>query len=235
MDGHRDRHLCWVLSWILNSNCRIWNVQIHDKLIVHWVDLAASLPSWHTAISLICSLVCKEEETKLGYIIWQFCNLSQCAITCCTIPSCQDLDLVQYSICMSTENQFQCYGDSTIICRTWNQPYSSLFVTTTWKSYFANTFIMWANVRQLHLISCLEIGIDIFHRIFKTYCLTDIYMAWGKEVLIFVFAEVSFKIRLSNFSLCDKNPEKSRGIQDHCLLKRHLCYIQHFFESSPLF
>lgn len=42
----------------------------------------------------------------------------------------------------------------------------------------------------------------------------------------------SFKIRLTNFPLCDKNPEKSRGIQN-ChwsrSFKRHLCYIQQVF------
>lgn len=150
--------------------------------IVHWVDLIASLhiASWLIAIRVMCSLVCKEEEMKLSSIIWQFSNLSQCAITCCTIQPRTALDLVQYSICMSTENQFQCYGDSTIICRTWNQPHSSLFVTTTWRSYFANTFTMWANVMQLHLISCLGIGIWHFPENFKTYCLTDM-STWYKE------------------------------------------------------
>lgn len=53
---------------------------------------------------------------------------------------------------------------------------SSLFVTTIWRSYFGNTLIMWANVMQLHLISCLGIGIWHFPEYFQTYCLTDIYM-----------------------------------------------------------
>lgn len=169
---------------------------------------------------------------KFSYIFWQFSNLSQCAITCYTIQPYKDLDLVEYSICMSTENQFQCYGDSTIICRTWDQPHSSLFVTTTWRSYFANTFIMWANFMQLHLISCLEIGIWHFPENFQNLLFNRYLHGIRKRSVNFCFCRsqlTSFKIRLANFSLCDKNPEKSRGIHNYCLLKRHLCYIQQVF------
>lgn len=74
----------------------------------------------------------------------------------------EGLDLVHYSICISIENLFKRYEDRTIICRTWNQPTSSLFVITTWGSCFDNIFVMWVNVMQLHFILCLGMGICHF-------------------------------------------------------------------------